>query len=107
MAWSSEETRNQARLMGREIFNPNETETWTVEELANALEARKAARWSGLDRYPLSFSATWETLKAGLEENGVLDVYESLSYEQQGLVLLAAKIGYDAGSQAGRHMRDE
>ena len=72
---------------------------WSTEERRDLLKSIKAERFSGIDRYPETMSRTYRSLMDALERNGLLELFESMSYQQQGAMLVAFKEGYEAGRE--------
>lgn len=99
MAWSTEETRAQAAaLTMREALSEECWEDdWTPEDRRDLLEGVRAARFSGLDRYPTMMRMTRDGLIGAMERNGLADVYDAMDYLQRGAMLVAFKEGFDAG----------
>ena len=110
MAWSTEETRRQAadltmrEALGVECWGDD----WTPQERRDLLKSVKAARYSGIDRYPETMNRTYRSLMDALERNGLMGLYEAMSYQHQGAMLVAFKEGFDAGRTWGeKHPRGE
>lgn len=110
MAWSTEETREQAAdLTMRKALNEDVCwgDNWTPEDRRDLLKSIKAERFSGIDRYPETMNRTYRSLMDALERNGLMELYEAMSYQQQGAMLVACKEGFDAGCAWAKKYPDE
>ena len=110
MAWSTEETRKQAAALRMKDVVTREaySDEWTAQERRDLLKDVKARRFSGIYRYPDTMSRTYEALIGAMERNGLLELFEAMTYQQQGAMLVACKEGFEAGREwAKKHPNEE
>lgn len=86
--YSDERTRAQAAAMTEEDLDPAEPQT--PEEAARSLKWQRAMRASGIDRLD-DWYVTTNVMWRALGRNGMRDVWDSMTWEQQAAVLVACQ----------------
>ena len=98
MAWSTDESRRQAAdmTMGNSLTD-EAYEGLTHEERRAILKEARAQRYSGIGRYPTTMGRVSKGLLTGLDGNGLLELWDEMTYQQQGAMYVAYQLGYEAG----------